>query len=323
MTERGSEMIKDNLTFKKLFLYFGIHEIYLKQDTFEQELGFLTPDGQYNLLAHLLSDDADVSVRAAVIIGKTKADPVYCVRDFGHQCLLFSLEQVLMFGDAINVMQGELMEKPVRRRERKLFDNEAWKAAVINAFVHNDWSSGLEPMITVYSNRIEILSHGALPEEQSRQGMFSGEPVPVNRGLAEIFRMLHISEGIGSGVRKVTDAYGEKAYTFGDHSVTVTIPFHWLNLTQIAPSAGGYQAVHGTTACDPGKEDRRPAASLPPLQRRILSALRRNPHLTKAKLAEKLKVGKTTVDKSIAVLKNNGLIERVGSNKTGYWNVIS
>ena len=32
-------------------------------------------------------------------------------------------------------------------------------------------------------------------------------------------------------------------------------------------------------------------------------------------------VGKTTVDTSIAVLRKAGIIERVGSNKKGYWKV--
>ena len=32
-------------------------------------------------------------------------------------------------------------------------------------------------------------------------------------------------------------------------------------------------------------------------------------------------VGKTTVDTSIAVLREAGIIERVGSNKKGYWKV--
>lgn len=38
------------------------------------------------------------------------------------------------------------------------FDMDAVREATINAFLHNDWTTGNEPMITSYSNRIEILS---------------------------------------------------------------------------------------------------------------------------------------------------------------------
>ena len=39
-------------------------------------------------------------------------------------------------------------------------------------------------------------------------------------------------------------------------------------------------------------------------------------------LVEVIKLGKTTIDKGISELKKKGYIERVGSNKNGYWNVL-
>lgn len=57
-------------------------------------------------------------------------------------------------------------------------------------------------------------------------------------------------------------------------------------------------------------------------QARILAEIRNNPNITKPRLAEILKLGKTTIDKGIAVLKKYGYIERIGSNKSGYWKVL-
>lgn len=57
-------------------------------------------------------------------------------------------------------------------------------------------------------------------------------------------------------------------------------------------------------------------------QASILAEIRNNPDITKPELAEKLKLGKTTVDKGITVLKQRGFIERVGSNKSGYWKAL-
>ena len=57
-------------------------------------------------------------------------------------------------------------------------------------------------------------------------------------------------------------------------------------------------------------------------QARILAEIRNNPNITKPHLAEILKLGKTTIDKGIAVLKKYRYIERVGSNKSGYWRVL-
>lgn len=52
----------------------------------------------------------------------------------------------------------------------------------------------------------------------------------------------------------------------------------------------------------------------------ILAEIRNNPNITKPRLAEMLKFGKTTIDNGIAVLKKYGYIERIGSNKSGYVN---
>jgi len=57
-------------------------------------------------------------------------------------------------------------------------------------------------------------------------------------------------------------------------------------------------------------------------QVRILTEIRNNSNVTKARLGEVLKLGKTTIDKGITVLKKYGYIERMGSNKNGYWKVL-
>jgi ATP-dependent DNA helicase RecG len=47
-----------------------------------------------------------------------------------------------------------------------------------------------------------------------------------------------------------------------------------------------------------------------------------NPYSTISELAEKLSISKRAVDKQVAKLKENGKIERVGPDKSGYWKII-
>ena len=56
-------------------------------------------------------------------------------------------------------------------------------------------------------------------------------------------------------------------------------------------------------------------------QLQILNYIRDNSNITKKQLQEKTNKSKTTVDNAIGFLKENGLIERIGSNKAGYWKV--
>lgn len=63
-------------------------------------------------------------------------------------------------------------------------------------------------------------------------------------------------------------------------------------------------------------------SSLTRVQTRILMELRNNPNITKPKLAIQIGGGKTTIDNGIAALKKYGSMERIGSNKSGYWKVL-
>jgi len=69
-------------------------------------------------------------------------------------------------------------------------------------------------------------------------------------------------------------------------------------------------------------EEKEENTSINTTQIRILSEIRNNPNVTKSNLSNSLKLGKTTIDKGISVLKEKGFIKRIGSNKTGYWKVL-
>ncbi|MCD7725377.1 MAG: putative DNA binding domain-containing protein [Clostridiales bacterium] len=306
-----------NLTFEKLLIYYGAKGLKLNPDTFKKNLSLYTEDGKYNILAQLLSDDSHMQIRVAIFSGKTKADNMYSVREFGNQCLLYSLDEVLRYGDVLNIIQADERDRVVERKEVPLFENEAFHEAVINAFVHNKWVSGNEPMITVFSDRIEILSRGSLAPEQTMEGFFAGESVPVNKKLSEIFLQLHISEKTGRGVPRITQRYGRGAYEFRENSIVVTIPFNWINVMGDKVSNKTSNKVSNKNTDETSVE-----SGLTETQARILAEIRNNPNITRERLMEKIKVGKTTVYTAISTLKKLGYIERVGSKKSGYWKVL-
>jgi len=230
-TLENTESEYQDLTFEQLFLYYGVKGIALNKRTFKKNLGLITADGKYNMLAQLLSDNPHIPIRFSLFNGKTKASTMYAVREFGNTCLLMSLDRVLEYGEVLNVPQADERNRVVERKEVMLFDISAFREAVVNAFVHNRWIEGNSPMFTVYEDRIEILSRGTLATEQTIEGFFAGESVPVNAKLSEIFLQLHISEKSGRGVPKIIEIYGEKTFEFREKSIVVTIPFCNLYLS--------------------------------------------------------------------------------------------
>ena len=198
---------RQDLTFDKLIVYYASKGITLNKRTFKRNLGFLMPDGKYNLLAQLLSDDSGITIRFAIFSGKDKTSTMYSVREIGRTCLLYSLDKALELGELLNVPQADERNRVVERKEVMLFNPEACHEAIVNAFVHNRWTDFNSPMFCAYSDHLEILSHGPLPPQQTLQGFFDGVSVPVNRELSDIFLQLHISERTGRGVPKIINAY--------------------------------------------------------------------------------------------------------------------
>ena len=218
------------LSFNQLFVYYETKGIRLREDTFRENLELLTADGQYNILAQLLSDDPHIDIQFALFNGTTRASTMYAVRNFGHMCLLMSLDKVLDYGDTLNVPQADERDRKVERKEVMLFSKSAFREAVINAFAHNNWTHENSPMFTAYQDRIEITSMGSLPADQTTDGFYRGVSKPVNKKLSEILVQLHISEKSGRGVPRIVAEYGKDAFEFGKDYITVTIPFHRLDL---------------------------------------------------------------------------------------------
>jgi len=295
-----------DLSFNKLFGYYGSKGIILKEETFKKNLGLLTDDGKYNIQAQLLSDNSQLPLRVSIFDGETKASNLFSVREFGFNCLLYSLDELLRYGDVLNIIQADERNRIVERKETSLFESKAFNEAIINAILHNKWLDGNEPMISVFSNRIEILSRGTLAPTQSLEGFFLGESIPVNDKLSDIFLQLHISEKSGRGVPKIVETYGKECIEFRKNSIVVKIPFNWINVVgnKVGNKVGNNK-----------KELTNNRIS-------IIKEIRNNPNVTTVQLASILCISETAVDNNLKYLKNNGYIKRNGSNKTGYWEVL-
>ena len=238
----------------------------------------------------------------SIFLGENKSSPLLSVREFGFNNILFTLDDLLRYGDTINLIQANEKNRTLIRKEVALFDIECFNEAIINAILHNDWLSLNEPMISVFSNRIEIMSRGTIPKGQTLKGFFKGESVPVNMELSNIFMQLNISEKSGRGVPKIISTYGKEAYEFRENSIVVTIPFNYIYKKNTLSLF----------------KDR----MLNTTRNKILDIIKDNPHITKNELLKILDVSDTTIDKNIAYLKKYNYIKRVGSRKNGYWEII-
>lgn len=299
-----------DLTFNSLINYYSTKGISLNLNTFKINLGLLNSEGKYNLLAQLLSDDSHITVRVSIFAGTSKADPLFSVKEFGFMNLLLSLDKVLDYGDTFNIPQADERKRLVERKEIYLFDQASYREAIINAFVHNDWTHHNAPMFTFYSDRIEILSHGGLSPKLTIDDFYKGTSEPVNKKLSDIFLQLHISEKTGRGVPTIISNYGTNAFNFSENSIQVTIPFNRINVVNYAPqfkvdNKSGVEAE----------------IKFNKTQLKIIKILRDDPNTTSVTLMKKLNLGHSAIAKNLVKLQELGVISRIGAKKGGYWKV--
>lgn len=93
----------------------------------------------------------------------------------------------------------------VRRQERRTYPEEAVREALVNALVHRDYLlSGTVIELSLYSDRLEIISPGRLPNGITPARMQTGCRAARNQLLKDVLRDYGYLEHMGMGVpRKI------------------------------------------------------------------------------------------------------------------------
>jgi ATP-dependent DNA helicase RecG len=98
-----------------------------------------------------------------------------------------------------------MLENGVRRVERLAYPIEAIREAVVNALVHRDYLlSAIDIELAIYSDRLEIISPGRLPNGITPERMKVGCRSARNQLLKDVMRDYGYLEHIGMGIpRKI------------------------------------------------------------------------------------------------------------------------
>ena len=57
-------------------------------------------------------------------------------------------------------------------------------------------------------------------------------------------------------------------------------------------------------------------------QDKILYLIRENPRITQIMMSNELKLARSTISSNLQKLKQKGIIERIGSDRNGYWKIM-
>ncbi len=96
---------------------------------------------------------------------------------------------------------GAVVDDYLRRDRAWLYPLEALRESILNALAHRDWTRFIEIDIVNYSDRLEIISPGYLPNSMTIEKMKLGQRSPRNTIIMEVLRDYGYVDARGMGVR--------------------------------------------------------------------------------------------------------------------------
>ena len=202
---------------------------------------------------------------------------------------------------------------PNSRIEMPEYVERSYHEASVNALAHRDYLvNGSEVHIDIYDDRMEIYSPGGMPDGSLIQ---ERDPLSVpstrrNPVLADVFNRLGYMERKGSGFEKIISGYEfqvnyseEKKPSFRSDRYQFTVIMPNLNY-----------GVENIDISDVNSDVN--------LWSQIKEAINENPKVTQRELVGKLGVSFRQIQQNMAEMVSTGEILRIGSKRSGHWEVL-
>lgn len=276
--------------------------------TLIERLGLINGDYLTNAGRVLFSKNKPVTLKMAVFATEHKDTFLDISRVEGN---IFELIDATMGYIVKNIRwSSRLSDDGIHRIEKPEVPIDVLREAVVNCFAHARYDVNVQHEIDIYSDRIELINPGSFANEFSPED-FANRDIHSflrNEIIAKVLYLCKDVETFGSGIRKIYNLCNENdvkiKYLNSENDFAISFSRVDRN---IMPADG---TINGTTN-DTISEN----------ESEILEFIRKNKDITTTKIAEMSAKSLRTVNRIISSLKSKGLIERIGSNKSGYWKV--
>lgn len=189
----------------------------------------------------------------------------------------------------------------------------AWKEIIINAVAHRDYSiKGTDIQIKMFDDRITVESPGSLPGivrlNNLRTVHFSRNPK-----IAEFLHQYEYVKEFGEGIDRMFNEMenaGLPAPEYADNAFMLNVTIRNGKVNGEVNGEDG--KVNGEVKFDDFSKN----------ELLVYEVIADNPATTRTVLIETLDISARTIDRAIKSLKDKGAIVRVGSDKSGHWEIV-
>ena len=184
---------------------------------------------------------------------------------------------------------------------------------------------GTNVELAFYDDRIEIVSCGKIGNGKTLEELLK-RPTSQRRNqlVCDIFSRLDFMERRGSGIKKIFQAYenDEKKPNFEIIDDVFIVTFYsrlYRNVDRNDDNVDINVEKNVGINVEIKIKEKYPELSNTSID--IINLVEINNHITQPEIAKELDKATNTIYRNIKVLKDMGILERVGSNKKGYWRI--
>ena len=267
--------------------------------------GYLT-----NAAILLFSNNPDkYQLGSYIKIGYFETDADLMYQDEVHGSLIEQIDKAIEL-IYFKYMKAKITYKGVQRQERYFVPEDALREALLNAICHKQYQSGIPIQVSVYEDKLYIANIGSLPENWTVNNLLNKHASkPYNPNIAHVFYLAGFIESWGRGIEKIRKALKEEE---------LPMPEFTINSTDIMVKfVGTEDRIIRVT----DKVTDRVTDKVTDNEMNLLQLIREDPGYNMFMLAELLGISRKTVAKYIKNLKDKDIIERVGSDRKGFWKI--
>lgn len=198
-----------------------------------------------------------------------------------------------------------------------------FREILLNSINHKQYEESNPVQVSIYDDKIYVWNDGKFPEELDSQNIFEKHySKPYNPLIAQTFFKAGFIESWGRGfekIKKECEQYNTPIPEIEIKSSGVMIKCNpskiYMDLLNEMKGKNVQINVHKNVQINSYEK-------LTKIEKKILDSILENPQSTQLNIAARLETTPKTIQRGIATLKKEGYIERVGSNKKGYWKVL-
>ena len=194
-----------------------------------------------------------------------------------------------------------------QRKERYDYPLDAIREIVLNMIVHRDYRDSSDSIIKIFDDRIEFFNPGGLYDGLTIEKLLKNRYISKTRNklIALMFKECGLIEKYGSGIDRIKRLCKE----------------HHLPELKFEEIQKGFRVtIYKETAQETTQETAQETAQ-ETTRDKIISLIKNNPKITKKEIMKILNKADGTIKEHLSNLKKDGIIERIGSTKSGYWKV--